>query len=160
MKTTRTMKAFQLALCATSLLLVLGQAEHARAHCQVPCGIYDDAARIKSIREDITTIEKAMGAIAELAPKRDAQSQNQLVRWINTKEAHADKIIHVIAEYFLTQKIKPVAPGQGKAYAAYVEQLTRHHAVMVAAMKTKQTAGTGAPKELKQAVDAIAGYWK
>ena len=29
-------------------------------HCQVPCGIYDDARRILEIEEDVKTIEKAM----------------------------------------------------------------------------------------------------
>ena len=28
------------------------------AHCQVPCGIYDDDGRIKTIKEDATTIRK------------------------------------------------------------------------------------------------------
>jgi hypothetical protein len=28
------------------------------AHCQVPCGIYDDDGRIKRLREDVTTITK------------------------------------------------------------------------------------------------------
>ena len=28
------------------------------AHCQVPCGIYDDDGRIKTIKEDSTTIRK------------------------------------------------------------------------------------------------------
>ena len=29
------------------------------SHCQVPCGIYDDAARIIQIKEDFGTIKKA-----------------------------------------------------------------------------------------------------
>ena len=33
------------------------------AHCQVPCGIYDDPARIAELREDATTIEKAIAGI-------------------------------------------------------------------------------------------------
>ena len=36
------------------------------AHCQVPCGIYDDAVRIIQIREHVTTIEKAMNQIDQL----------------------------------------------------------------------------------------------
>ena len=36
------------------------------AHCQVPCGIYDDAVRIVQIEEDITTIRKAMNMINDL----------------------------------------------------------------------------------------------
>ena len=39
----------------------------AGAHCQVPCGIYDDAARVAHMYEDAATIEKGMRAMAELA---------------------------------------------------------------------------------------------
>jgi nickel superoxide dismutase len=44
--------------------------------------------------------------IAELAGKSDAQSQNQLVRWVMNKENHAQKIISTISDYFLTQRVK------------------------------------------------------
>ena len=47
-------------------------------HCQVPCGIYDDAVRIVQIEEDITTIRKAMNMINDLAGKLDAQYLNQI----------------------------------------------------------------------------------
>ena len=30
----------------------------ANAHCQVPCGIYDDDGRITQLREDATTVRK------------------------------------------------------------------------------------------------------
>ena len=33
------------------------------AHCQVPCGIYDDTLRIVQIKEDFKTIRKAMDQI-------------------------------------------------------------------------------------------------
>lgn len=131
----------------------------ARAHCQIPCGIYDDHARIHAIREDITTIEKAVTNINELAGKKDAQSANQLVRWINNKEEHAERIIRTISDYFLTQKIKPVDMKDMKAHAAYLEQLAKHHAVMVAAMKCKQNASMDHVEALKKAVDQIEGYW-
>ena len=88
-----------------TFILVLPQL--AQAHCQIPCGIYDDHARVKSIGEDAATVEKSMRLIAELAGKSDAQSQNQLVRWVMNKEAHAQKIISSISDYFLTQRVKP-----------------------------------------------------
>lgn len=131
----------------------------ADAHCQIPCGIYDDHARIHSIREDITTIEKAVTNIGELAGKKDAQSANQLVRWVTNKEEHAERIIRTISDYFLTQKIKPADPKAKKEHAKYLEMLARHHAVMVAAMKAKQNASMEAVANLKKAVDAIEGYW-
>ena len=60
------------------------------AHCQVPCGIYNDAARIIQIQEDFSTIQKAMTKIKELSQQQDATSMNQLTRWIITKEDHAE----------------------------------------------------------------------
>ena len=109
----------------------------AHAHCQVPCGIYDDGGRIKSIREDVTTITKAMTQINELAGKGDAASLNQAVRWVNTKEQHATNIQRTVGDYFLTQKVKMVPKGDPH-YPAYLEALAVHHAVLRGAMRAKQ----------------------
>lgn len=144
------------AVVAVALLSFQTQA---RAHCQIPCGIYHDHMRVEMIREDITTITKAVRQIGALASKRDAQSQNQLTRWIVNKEEHAERIIRVISDYFMAQKIKPVGT-KDKGFARYQAMLTRHHAVMVAAMKCKQNASMKEVNALKKAVDAIAGYWK
>ena len=70
-------------------------------HCQVPCGIYDDAVRIVQIEEDIATIRKAMGMIKGLSGKSDAQTMNQMIRWVNTKEEHASRIQVSVSSYFL-----------------------------------------------------------
>ena len=130
------------------------------AHCQVPCGIYDDAARIAAIREDITTIEKAVNQIQELSQKRDAQSTNQTVRWINTKEEHASHIIETVSTYFLTQKVKAVPDSDKKAHKAYLAKLADHHAVMRAAMKTKQTVSADTVAALKKAVDGLQAHYE
>jgi len=107
------------------------------AHCQVPCGIYNDAARIVQIQEDFSTIQKAMTQIKELSLKQDATSMNQLTRWIITKEDHASKIQKVISEYFLTQRIK--VKTEGSEFDTYVKQTTTLHQILVSAMKCKQT---------------------
>ena len=107
------------------------------AHCQVPCGIYNDAARIIQIQEDFSTIQKAMTKIKELSQQQDATSMNQLTRWIITKEDHASKIQKVVSEYFLTQRIK--AKTKGSDYNTYVKQTTTLHQILVSAMKCKQT---------------------
>jgi nickel superoxide dismutase len=123
---------------ALALVAIVGFAPQlCFGHCQVPCGIYDDTARIERMLEDATTIEKALNNIALLAGKHDAQSANQLTRWIMTKETHASHIITTVAEYFLTQKVKPVAPS-AEGHETYLAQLANHHQVMVAAMKVKQ----------------------
>ena len=123
-----------------------------QAHCQIPCGIYDDYARVLLMLEDATTIEKSAQLIAELAGKSDPQSQNQLVRWVMNKEKHAQSIIATISDYFLTQRVKP----EQKDYA---ERLKKHHAVIIAAMKAKQNADLKYAKSLKESIAALAAYY-
>jgi len=122
------------------------------AHCQVPCGIYDDYARVLAMLEDVTTIEKSIVSIKELSGKKDAQSKNQLVRWVNTKEMHAEKIISTISNYFLTQRVKP-------SQEDYLQRLKKHHAVILNAMKAKQTVSAEVAAELKKNVEALVPYY-
>jgi len=133
-------------------LFFLIQAHPAAAHCQIPCGIYDDHARVTSMLEDTATVEKSIRLINELAGKSDAQSLNQRVRWIMNKEQHARKIIATISDYFLTQRVKPEQTD-------YEERLKKHHAVIIAAMKAKQHADMVFAVQLKKAVEALAPYY-
>lgn len=126
--------------------------QFAHAHCQVPCGIYDDYARVQAMAEDAVTVLKAAKMIAELEGKADAQSQQQLVRWVTNKEAHAQQIIHTISDYFLTQRVKA-------SQADYVERLKAHHAVIVAAMKAKQSADSAQAEALADAIAALEVYY-
>ena len=128
------------------------------SHCEIPCGIYDDAARIAQMREDTVTIRKAVTNLGELAGKTDAQSVNQMIRWTTTKEMHASHIIEVVSEYFLTQKLKPVTAGQD-GREAYLESLAAHHAVMRAAMVTKQKADGESVEALAAAIEMLAERW-
>jgi nickel superoxide dismutase len=130
----------------------------AAAHCQVPCGIYDDAARIARMYEDAATIGKAIVQMQDLAGKADAQSANQLTRWIITKEQHASNIITTVAEYFLTQKVKPVA-ADAEGRAAYLESLADHHLVMNAAMKAKQNCDPEVVAQLRAALDKLGAHY-
>lgn len=130
--------------------LLSPQASH--AHCQIPCGIYDDYARVQGMLEDATTVEKSATLIAELAGKTDAQSQNQMVRWVMNKEHHAQKIIATISDYFLTQRVKPDQKD-------YAERLSKHHAVIVAAMQAKQNADLKFANALKESIEALAPYY-
>ncbi len=131
---------------------VLALPQTGSAHCQIPCGIYDDHARINMLLEDATTIEKSAKLLAELSGKSDAQSQNQLVRWVMNKEQHAQKIIATMNDYFLTQRVKP-------AQKDYVERLKKHHAVIVAAMQAKQNADMKYVKALRESIEALAVYY-
>lgn len=134
----------------TFLLAVLPS--KAFAHCQVPCGIYDDHTRVHLMLEDATTVEKAMKQIAELAEKKDAQSKQQFVRWVQNKESHANKIIFTIADYFLTQRVKD-------SQKDYVERLKKHHAVVVAAMKAKQNSELKYAEALTTAISSLEEYY-
>lgn len=108
------------------------------SHCQVPCGIYDDPARFTMIAEDCATIEKAMKSIAELSADPKANI-NQLVRWVNTKEQHAENIADIVSFYFLSQRVAPVGRASGASYDKYIKQLTLLHEMLVTSMKCKQT---------------------
>ncbi len=114
-----------------TLLFISSNARNLLAHCEVPCGIYADQRRFEEMLEDQMTIAKSIANINGLAAKKDAQSVNQLVRWINTKEAHATNVQHIMAQYFLTQRIKADSKD-------YTKKLKAAHAVIVAAMKCKQ----------------------
>ena len=134
------------------LLLALSVPSSVWAHCQIPCGIYDDNMRVKLMLEDSETVIKAVKMIAEFEGKSDAQSVNQQVRWVMNKEKHAQNIIESISDYFLTQRVK-------SSQKDYTERLKKHHAVIVAAMKAKQSAGKDAAMNLKKAVEALEGYY-
>jgi len=148
MKTTIKKSILALSLITTALIIP----QQLTAHCQVPCGIYDDNARVKSMLEDVRTTAKAVKLINELASKTDAQSKNQVVRWILNKEKHAQKIISTISDYFLTQRVKPSAKD-------YTERLVKHHTVIVAAMKVKQSTDIKSLEALHAAVDALTAYY-
>jgi len=122
------------------------------AHCQVPCGIYDDSARVHSMLEDTKTLAKATKLINELAGKSDAQSQNQMARWVMNKEKHAESIINTISNYFLTQRVKTTQKD-------YAERLAKHHAVIVSAMKVKQHTDMKYVEALHKSIDALAPYY-
>ena len=112
-----------LALCAPLLAGV------AYAHCEVPCGIYGDKTRIDTLYEDVATVEKAMAQIGALAGKTDAQSVNQCVRWITTKEEHARKIQETVWQYFMTQRVKLPADDEAKRKKG-LEQLVHLHGML------------------------------
>ena len=125
-------------LLISFLLFAFGFSKVTFAHCEVPCGIYHDELRVELIKEHIQTIEKAMNQITELQ-SAEVINYNQLVRWINTKEHHANLIHEVAEQYFLTQRVKFADPSDKDKYQKYIAQLTSLHELIVFAMKSKQT---------------------
>ena len=125
------------------------------AHCQIPCGIYDDVLRVVSIQEDIATIQKSIDKIQELGDsKNTAQNQNQLIRWVNNKESHAQKIQDVISEYFLAQRIKPKTSND-KDYEKYVMLSTSCQKIIFYAMKCKQNVDTQYVEKLSAELESF-----
>ena len=123
------MRGKWLTLIMTFAMVALGAAT-VGAHCEIPCGIYDDQLRADLIAEHATTIEKSMKKIVELS-KQNSVNYNQLVRWISNKEKHADEIQHIVTQYFMTQRLKPDAKK-------YSEKLAVLHKMLIYAMKCKQ----------------------
>lgn len=115
----------------------------AAAHCEIPCGIYDDEMRLEMISEHITTVEKSIHQIKDLANDKD-KDYNQLIRWTNNKEQHATKIQHIVSQYFLTQRIKLEDKQYDKKLAAL-------HRMLVYAMKCKQGLAEDNVKKLRNA---------
>ncbi|WP_372796026.1 superoxide dismutase [Ni] [Pontiella sp.] len=113
-----------------------------RAHCQVPCGIYDDEMRVKMMYEHVTTITKAMQQIEA------GQNANQTTRWVMNKEKHAEEIIEIVSDYFLAQRIK-----EGMDH--YEENLKTLHQIIVYSMKCKQTTDVANAEKLQAAIHTL-----
>ena len=110
-----------------------------RAHCQIPCGIYNDEARFVLMKEHVATIEKSMKQI-EADP-----NQNQTVRWVLNKDKHADELSEIATYYFMAQRIKP-----GKEN--YEQELKALHGILVYSMKSKQTTDLANVEKLKELI--------
>lgn len=155
------MKTLKNTLLSTLLvsLFVIAQ-KNVNAHCEIPCGIYDDSVRIALIYEHISTIEKSMTKIKELEAEGD-KNYNQLIRWVVNKEEHAQKIQDIVAQYFMHQRVKPVDETDKEKYAKYIDQLTSLHEITVFAMKAKQTTDEVYIKKLREAVHSFEhAYFK
>lgn len=122
-------------------------------HCQVPCGIYGDAMRIDMLMEDCATIEKGMAQITAMEGGKD-RSENQMVRWVMTKDQHAAAIQEQVASYWLAQRIK--APADAKDRETYLGQLEAMHGITVAAMKCKQTTDTANVAKIRELAMAFS----
>ena len=142
-------KSFRKRIVAVSILATVAiLASMAYSHCQIPCGIYNDQMRFDTIAEHITTIEKSMKLITELSGQ-DKPNMNQVVRWVQNKEEHADEISHIVSYYFMAQRVKLPEEGDSKAQNQYVKKLTLLHRMLVYSMKAKQTTDLANVEQLK-----------
>ncbi len=138
---------------ALFFIAFFGLSSMAQAHCELPCGIYDDAMRIKMLKEHVMTMEKSMRKVKELNMEKPLET-NQIVRWINNKDDHANKFQEIVSQYFLTQRIKLDAQQ-------YTKKVTILHHMLIYAMKCKQTLDLGHIKKLYSLIDSFeAVYFK
>ena len=133
----------------TTIIVCLVLLRQPLAHCEIPCGIYNDSMRVSLIAEHIGTIEKSMKTIISLSKKQPA-NYNQIVRWVDNKESHAEKIQEIVFQYFMTQRVKPASPDKKEAYAKYIKELSLLHKLLVFTMKCKQTTDAENIKQLRK----------
>ena len=135
-------------------IIALTVAPHiAQAHCQIPCGIYNDAVRITLMKEHISTIEKSMRMINEL--QQAGTNPNQLVRWVNNKEHHAEALTKIITAYFMTQRIKPALESNDTAFQIYQNRVIILHRMLIETMKAKQTTDHEPCIQLRSLIEAF-----
>ena len=142
----------RLVFAALALTISFVVSSPAGAHCQIPCGIYDDELRVQLIEEHITTVEKSMNQIIALGGA-DAVDYNQLVRWVGNKEAHSQEIQDIVTAYFMAQRIKPPKNHDDEEELnLYLHKLALLHHIQIHAMKTKQTTDLGEIETLRKLV--------
>ena len=152
------MKNIKLTLLITVVIYSFVISTTTFAHCEIPCGIYQDSLRIELIKEHITTLEKSMNMINKLSAEGD-KNYNQLVRWVVNKEEHAKKIQDIVSQYFLHQRIKLTDSNDKEKYSKYLSQLAGLHEILVYSMKAKQTTDLSNTEKLNEAVDKFSGLY-
>ena len=135
----------------SAFFIIFLTGSYVSAHCEIPCGIYDDAMRIKMITEHIKTIEKSMVQIGKLTSNKSID-YNQLTRWIMNKERHADELQKIVTQYFMTQRIKPDTKN-------YSQKLILLHKILLSTMKCKQTTDISHISTLRSLLKKFQGLY-
>lgn len=125
--------------------------EEAKAHCDVPCGIYDPiVAQIAAL-----TVVRMMDLMADLESKgaKDLNAQNNMSRYITVKEEHAEKAKHEIrviwGDYIKAQHIE-----------AHPELPDLVHKIMQLGSKCRQTADRETGVAFVEAINQFAEiFW-
>ena len=145
------MKKLVKSLLVLSFIVLISHKSY--AHCEIPCGIYDDELRISLLKEHFSTLEKSMVQIEEIQ-KSETVNYNQLIRWVMNKEDHANKVQEIVYQYFLNQRIKPVEANNEK-FDKYQSELTALHHLLIYSMKAKQTTDLAFIKKLRATLEVF-----
>ncbi|MBI4020678.1 MAG: superoxide dismutase, Ni [Candidatus Aenigmarchaeota archaeon] len=135
------------------MLDTIAPAPVARAHCDIPCGIYDPHRALMAAHTVVRMVTLAQ-ELEQKHEQHDADFRNSMIRYIATKEEHAEVCKHEVrilwGDYF-----KP-------------EHLQKHpqlHELVWKAMKlgskARQEANLQAAEELLETVNKIAEiFWE
>jgi nickel superoxide dismutase len=124
--------------------------EQARAHCDVPCGIYDPiTAQIAAL-----TVVRMIDLMNDLGNPKDQTSQNSFSRYVAVKEEHAEKAKHEVrviwGDYIKANHLEQHPELQGLA-----------HKIMQLGSKCRQTVGRETAVEFVEAINQFAEiFWK
>lgn len=125
--------------------------ERAKAHCDVPCGIYDPiSAQIAAL-----TVVRMIDLMNDLgAGQQDLASQNSLSRYVAVKEEHAEKAKHEIRVIW-GDYIKP------NHLEEYPELHGLTHQIMQLGSKCRQTVDRETAVEFVAAINQFAEiFWE
>ena len=124
--------------------------ERAKAHCDVPCGIYDPiSAQIAAL-----TVVRMIDLMNDLGGQQDLASQNSLSRYVAVKEEHAEKAKHEIRVIW-GDYIKP------NHLEEYPELHGLTHQIMQLGSKCRQTVDRETAVGFVAAINQFAEtFWK
>ena len=127
--------------------------EQAKAHCDIPCGIYDPiTAQIAALT--VIRMVDLMDELAKSQTQQDTAFHNSMARYVAVKEEHAEKC---------KQEIRVIWGDYMKAehVANYPELNGLVHKIMQLGSKARQTTSRQAAVELLQSVNRFAEiFWE
>lgn len=125
----------------------------AKAHCDIPCGIYDPiTAQIAALT--VVRMIDLMNDLDKTHPEKDVAYYNSLARYVAVKEEHAEKVksdIRVIwGDYLKAQHLEK-----------YPDAHALVHKIMQLGSKSRQTADRATGLQLVEAVNQFAQmFWE
>ena len=125
----------------------------AKAHCDVPCGIYDPiTAQIAALT--VVRMMDLMSSLEENAGDKGVEYSNSMSRYVTVKEEHAEKAKHEIrviwGDYIKAPHLE-----------TFPELQEVVHSIMQIGSKCRQTADRAAGTQLVDAVNQFAEiFWK
>ncbi len=131
----------------------LVQFEHVKAHCDVPCGIYDPStAQIAALT--VVRMVDLMNDLEGQTPQKKVDFHNSMSRYIAVKEEHAEKAKHEIrviwGDYIKAQHIEKFPQLNGLV-----------HSIMQFGSTSRQTADRESAVKFVDAINEFADiFWQ